>query len=81
MKSIQDALIAVGLATEKQRPKKRQFKPNKVGKCRRCGQPLITIENANVAVCQNPTCPTNKPQYDKHGNPVSDATSFIVFSK
>lgn len=80
MNSIQDALITAGLATDKQRRKQRPFQSKKVGKCRRCGEPLYTLQNSNIAVCQNPSCVTNKPRKDQNGNETG-ASSFIVFDR
>ena len=49
MNSLQKALVSSGLA---QTPKERKNKPREY-KCRKCGAPMIRVENTNTMSCSS----------------------------
>lgn len=53
MKSLQDALVQANIAKPlKTRPKEAKV----IGKCRKCGAPMMTVPNTNIAVCTGDKC-------------------------
>lgn len=50
--AMQKALVNAGLANEPKRRSRRQ----KQNRCRKCGKPMIRLEDTNIMVCSGDTC-------------------------